>query len=162
MDDTLERRRVCRRPTPASRRPTSTHRPPTFFPIVHFEQEGGVHRDHSSPSAPSLHQRHRATHLELLLSLSSPSTCKLFASLCSSLPSTRDSYLCFVVHLLSNKSALGNLAQIEAAIKGGFHVKWKEDIAVCYACTKSKGVCGYDVNNKNRWKQFIHTVAILQ
>jgi hypothetical protein len=41
-----------------------------------------------------------------------------------------------------------NLSRIEGAIKGGFDVKWKEDPA-CIACTVSKGVCGYDQNEKH-------------
>ncbi|KAG2715022.1 hypothetical protein I3760_03G057000 [Carya illinoinensis] len=49
-----------------------------------------------------------------------------------------------------NYNALENLALIEAAIKGGFDVKWKEETAACSACTESKGVCGYDVMSKNR------------
>ncbi|KAG2708187.1 hypothetical protein I3760_05G180200 [Carya illinoinensis] len=53
----------------------------------------------------SLHQRHRTMHLESSPSLSSPSTCDSLASLCPSPPSTRDSYICFTAHLLSNKSA---------------------------------------------------------
>ncbi|XP_041003274.1 LEAF RUST 10 DISEASE-RESISTANCE LOCUS RECEPTOR-LIKE PROTEIN KINASE-like 1.3 isoform X3 [Juglans microcarpa x Juglans regia] len=47
-------------------------------------------------------------------------------------------------------SALENLVLIEATIKEGFDVKWKEDTAACSACTESKGVCGYDVISKTR------------
>ncbi|KAG7986055.1 hypothetical protein I3843_03G059900 [Carya illinoinensis] len=57
----------------------------------------------------------------------------------------------FPVAILNlDNGARENLELIEAAIKGGFDVKWKEETAACSACTESKGVCGYDVISKNR------------
>ena len=54
---------------------------------------------------------------------------------------------CLVTVLVLIPSAISrfNLSQMEGILREGFDVKWKEDSEACSACTRSKGVCGYDL-----------------
>lgn len=43
--------------------------------------------------------------------------------------------------------AIGNWSMLERAIREGFEVKYKVDLASCIPCKKFGGVCGYDWNS---------------